>query len=62
MIYNNATIAYFIIAKPRLDSEAFNALINKVQQNSLQTYKIFYYPEGEEKLCIYYYQKESGDG
>ena len=56
---NNATVAYFIIEKPRLGTETYNALINKAQQNNLHTYKIFYYPEGEEKLRIFYYQKSS---
>lgn len=54
---NNATIAYFIIEKPRLGTETYSSIINQAQQNNLQTYKIFYYPEGEEKLRIFYYKK-----
>jgi len=56
---NNATVAYFIIEKPRLGAETYNDIINKAQQNNLQTYNVFYYPEGEEKLRIFYYRKSS---
>jgi len=54
---NNATIAYFIIEKPRLGTETYNDIINKAQQNNLQTYKIYYHPEDEEKLRIFYYKE-----
>jgi len=57
MKINNATVAYFIIEKPRMGTETYNDIINKAQQNSLQTYKIFYYPKDEEKLRIFYYEK-----
>jgi len=57
---NNATTAYFIIEKLRLGAEEYNSTIQQAQQNELQTYKIFYYPEGEEKLRIFYH-KESTD-
>jgi len=56
---NNATVAYFIIEKPRLGTETYNHIIQQAQQNNISTYKIFYYPEGEEKLRIFYYQKSS---
>jgi len=56
MKINNAIVAYFIIEKPRLGAETYNNIINKAQQNNLQTYKIFYYPEGEEKLYIFRYK------
>jgi len=52
---NNATIAYFIIEKPRLGTQEYNRIIQKAQENNLQTDKIFYYPEGEEKLRIFRY-------
>jgi len=58
---NNATIAYFIIEKPRLGTGEYNRVIQKAQENSLQTYKIFYYPEGEEKLRIFYYKRQSAE-
>jgi len=54
---NNATTAYFIIQKLRLGAEEYNSTIQQAQQNELQTYKIFDYPEGEEKLRIFYYKK-----
>jgi hypothetical protein len=57
MKINNATTAYFIIEKPRLGAEEYNRIAQQAQQNELQTYKIFYYPEGEEKLRIFYYKK-----
>jgi len=57
MTTNNATTAYFIIEKLRLGAEEYNRIIQQAQQNELQTYKIFYYPEGEEKLRIFYYKK-----
>jgi len=53
MKITNATIAYFFIEKPRVGTETYSAIINQAQQNNLQTYKIFYYPEGEEKLRSY---------
>ena len=56
MTYNNATIAFFIIEKPRLGEEEYNRIIQQAQQNNLQTYKIFYY-QGEEKLHIFYYKE-----
>ena len=57
MEYNNATVAYFIIEKPRLGVYMYNYIVDQAEQNGLQTYKIFYYPEGEEKLRIFYYKK-----
>ena len=57
MKYNNATIAYFIIEKPRMGTEMYKRIIDQAQQNNLQTYNIFYYPEGQEKLRIFIYQK-----
>jgi len=53
MAYNNATVAYFVIDKPRLHAEEYTRIIQQAQQNNLQTYKIFYY-ENEEKLRIFY--------
>ena len=53
---NNASVAYFIVEKPRLDPETYNSIINQAHKNNLQTYKIFYY-KGEEKLSIFYYKK-----
>ena len=55
--YNNATVAYFIIEKPRLGVYVYNRIVDQAEQNGLQTYKVFYYPEGEEKLRIFYYKK-----
>jgi len=54
---NNVTVAYFIIEKPRLGTETYNSIISKAQQNNLQTYKIYYHPEDEEKLRIFYYKE-----
>lgn len=58
MKYNNATTAYFVIEKPRLGTETYNSIIQRAQQNGIQTYPngIFYY-QGEEKLRIFYYPK-----
>jgi len=56
---NNSTVAYFIIEKPRIGTETYNHIIQQAQQNNISTYKIFYFPEGEEKLRIFYYQKSS---
>lgn len=55
MKYNNATVAYFIIEKPRLGTETYTHIIQQAQQNGLQTYTggVFYY-KGEEKLRIFY--------
>jgi hypothetical protein len=58
MKINNATIAYFIIEKPRLGTETYNDIINKAQQNNLLTYKTFFYQE-EEKIRVFYYKKHS---
>jgi hypothetical protein len=58
MKINNATIAYFIIEKPRLGPETYNRIIAQAQQNSLQTYQVFYL-KGEEKLRIFHYRKTS---
>jgi len=60
MKINNATVAYFVIEKPRLGTETYSSIINQAQQNNLQTYKIFYYPEGEEILRIFYHKRQSG--
>lgn len=57
MKYNNATVAYFIIQKPRIGAEMYNRIIDQAQNNNLQTYKIFHYPEGQEKLRIFIYRK-----
>ncbi len=56
MMYNNATVAYFVIDKPRLRVEEYARIIQQAQQNGLQTYKIFNY-ENEEKLRIFYYKE-----
>jgi len=52
--YNNATVAYFIIEKPRLGSQGYNRIKSQALQNGLQTYQTFYHG-GEEKLTIFYY-------
>ncbi len=56
MAYNNATVAYFVIDKPRLRVEEYTRIIQQAQQNGLQTYRIFNY-ENEEKLRIFYYKE-----
>jgi len=61
MKINNSTTAYFIIEKPRLGTETYSGIIDQAQQSNLQTYKIFYYPEGEEKLRIFYYKEQSAE-
>lgn len=60
MKINNATIAYFIIEKPRLGAETYTQVVQQAEQNGLPTYPggIFYY-EGEEKLRIFYYKKSA---
>lgn len=56
MKLTEATVAYFIIEKPRLGEEAYNRIIQQAEQNDLQTCKIFYH-KSEEKLRIFYYEK-----
>ena len=60
MNYTGATVAYFIITKPRIGTETYNNITQQAQQNNLQTYKTFYY-QGEEKLTIIYYKRQSTD-
>lgn len=57
---NNATVAYFIVEKPRLGTQEYNRIIQQAEQNGLRTYLdgIFYYKD-EEKLRIFYYQSQS---
>ena len=55
MEQTNATIAYFIIQKPRLGEEKYNHIIFQAKQNGLQTYHTFDY-QGQEKLHIFLYQ------
>ena len=55
---NNATTAYFIIEKPRLGTQEYNRIIQKAQQNNIQTYQVFYF-KGEEKLRIFYYKSNT---
>ena len=61
MKYNNSTVAYFVIAKPRLGVVEYNRIIWQAQQEGIQTYPdgIFYH-KGEEKLRIFYYKKANG--
>ncbi len=54
--YNNSTIAYFVIGKPRVGPEAYNAIIQQAEQNGLRTYRSFDY-KGEEKIHIFYHKK-----
>ena len=56
MNYTDATVAYFIMTKPRIGTETYNNITQQAQQNNLQTYQTFYY-QGEEKLRIFYYKK-----
>lgn len=58
MQHNNASVAYFVIEKPRLGTEEYNRIKSQALQNSLQTYPggIFYH-QGEEKLYIFYHKK-----
>jgi len=58
MSINNATVAYFIIEKPRLGAEQYSRLVFFAEQNGLQTFKIFYYQE-EEKLTVFRYEKST---
>ena len=57
MQYNNASVAYFVIEKPRLGTEEYSRIKSQALQNGLQIYPggIFYYQE-KEKLCIFYYE------
>lgn len=55
MKVNNATVAYFVVEKPRLGAEVYNGIIDRAQQNGLQTYQTLYY-KGEEKLRIFRYK------
>ncbi len=56
MTYNNATVAYFVVDKPRLRAEEYTRIIQQAEQNNLQTYKTFYY-ENEEKIRIFYHKE-----
>jgi len=58
MEHNNASVAYFVIEKPRLGTEGYNRIKSQALQNGLQTYPggIFYH-QGEEKLHIFYHKK-----
>jgi len=58
MQYNNASVTYFVIEKPRLGIGQYNLTKSQALQNGLQIYPggIFYYQE-KEKLCIFYYDK-----
>ena len=58
MTYNNATVAYFIIEKPRLGESEYNRMIQLAQHNDVRTYPggIFYY-EGQEKLRVFYHKE-----
>jgi len=53
MEYNNATVAYFIIEKPRLGDQEFNRIILQAEQNRVAVYETF----GKGKLYIFYYKK-----
>jgi len=55
MKVKNATVAYFIIEKPRIGLEQYNRIINQAQQNNLPRLQTFYY-NGEEKLSIFWYR------
>ncbi|MDH5690854.1 MAG: hypothetical protein OEY81_05450, partial [Candidatus Bathyarchaeota archaeon] len=62
MEHNNASVAYFVIEKPRLGKDQYSLIKSQALQNGLQIYPggIFYYQEKEklkEKLCIFYYDK-----
>jgi len=54
---NNATVAYWILSEPRMETGEYDRVIHQARQNNIQTYKIFYHPENEEKLRIFYYRK-----
>jgi len=57
MQYNNASVTYFVIEKPRLGAKQYNLTKSQALQNDLQIYPggVFYYQE-KEKLCIFYYE------
>jgi len=54
---NNATVAYFVIEKPRLGTKTYNQIIQRAQQNGVPVYRTFSY-KGEERLRIFYHVKE----
>jgi len=58
MEHNNASVAYFVIEKPRLGTEQYNLTKSEALLNGLQIYPggIFYYQE-KEKLCIFHYEE-----
>ena len=58
---NNATVAYFIIEKPRLGTEEYNRIKSQAMQNDLKPLplpKLISHYRDEEKLCIFYYEVE----
>ena len=61
MQHNNASVAYFVIENPRLGTQEYDRIKSQALQNSLQTYQTFYHG-GEEKLRIFYYQRQSATG
>jgi hypothetical protein len=52
MQHNNASVAYFVIEKPRLGTEQYNRIKSQALQNGLQIYQTFSYKD-EEKLIIF---------
>jgi len=54
--YNNATVAYFVIEKPRIGAPTYSSVILQAQHNGVQTYKVFH-QGSEEKLRIFCYKK-----
>ncbi|KPV63438.1 MAG: hypothetical protein AOA66_0914 [Candidatus Bathyarchaeota archaeon BA2] len=61
MNYTDAKVTYFIISKLRLGEDEYKRIIKQAEDNNLETYPggVFYYPEGDEKLRIFYYEEES---
>jgi len=49
----DTTVAYFIVAEPRLGTEEFNSTVSKALQNDLPVYDTF----GNGKLYVFYYEK-----
>lgn len=52
MDYNNSSVAYFVIVKPRVGPEIYVRTILQALQNGLKTYRTFYY-QGEEEIHVF---------
>jgi hypothetical protein len=54
MNYTDTTRAYFIITEPRVGPEEYNRIVTQALESDIQVYGVF----GEERLHVFYYDKE----